>query len=55
LDVPIAMTKPVHAASNVLTATKPMRKSVAPSVEPGLKPIQPKTRISVPITTKGML
>ena len=47
----IAMTKPTHAASNVLTATRPMRRSVAPSVEPGLKPIQPNTRMSVPITT----
>src|SRR5450755_4163202 len=35
---PIAITKPTHAASNVLTATRPMRRSVAPSVEPGLKP-----------------
>ena len=47
----IAITKPKHAASSVLTATRPMRRSVAPSVEPGLKPIQPNTRTSVPITT----
>ena len=32
-----------------------MRRSVAPSVEPGLKPIQPNTSTSVPITTNGML
>ena len=30
---------------------EPIRRSVAPNVEPGLKPIHPNTRISVPITT----
>ena len=53
--MPIAITKPTHAASNVLTATSPIRRSVAPSVEPGLKPIHPNTKTSVPITTNGML
>ena len=48
---PAATTKPAHAESSVFTATSPMRRSVAPNVEPGLKPIQPNTRISVPITT----
>ena len=55
LVTPIAMTKPTHAASSVFTATRPMRRSVAPSVEPGLKPIHPNTSTSVPITTNGML
>ena len=47
----MAATKPKQADSRVLTATTEMRRSVAPNVEPGLKPIQPNTRISVPITT----
>jgi len=32
-----------------------MRRSEAPRVEPGLKPIQPNRRIKVPVTTKTML
>ena len=47
----IAMTNPTDAESRVLTATRPIRRSVAPSVDPGLKPIQPNTSTSVPITT----
>src|SRR5262249_24047243 len=37
----IAITNPIDAASNVLTAPMPMRESSADKVEPGLKPIQP--------------
>src|SRR3954454_13702176 len=47
----IATTKPMLADSSVLTATMPMRESSADNVEPGLNPIQPNTRISVPSTT----
>jgi hypothetical protein len=47
----IAITAPADADSSVFTATMPMRRSVAPKVEPGLKPIHPKVRTSVPITT----
>ncbi len=47
----IAATAPADAASSVLTATTAMRRSVAPNVEPGLKPIHPKVSTSVPITT----
>ena len=47
----IAATAAAHADSNVFTATTPMRRSVAPNVEPGLKPIQPNVSTSVPITT----
>src|SRR6476659_3139243 len=47
----IAITAPADAASNVLTAMIEMRRSVAPNVEPGLKPIHPKVRTSVPMTT----
>src|SRR6476619_7174515 len=47
----IAMTAAAHADSRVFTATTPMRRSVAPNVEPGLKPIQPKVSTNVPITT----
>src|SRR6266567_2572015 len=46
----IAVTAPADAASKVLTATTEMRRSVAPKVEPGLKPIQPKVSTSVPMT-----
>ena len=47
----IAVTKPKHAASSVFTATTEMRRSVAPSVDPGLNPIHPNTSTSVPMTT----
>src|SRR5689334_8416023 len=47
----IAITAPADAASRVLTATTAMRRSVEPNVDPGLKPIHPKVRTSVPITT----
>ena len=40
----IAATEPAHAARLVFTAITEMRGSVAPRVEPGLKPIQPKRR-----------
>ena len=46
-----AAAEPATAARLVLTATTEMRRSVAPSVEPGLKPIQPNRRMKVPITT----
>src|SRR5580765_2566793 len=36
-----AAAEPAHAAKFVLTAIDEIRKSVAASVEPGLKPIQP--------------
>src|SRR5262245_36070679 len=47
----MAITAPADADNNVLTATTAMRRSVAPNVEPGLKPIQPNVSTSVPITT----
>src|SRR5262245_593639 len=47
----MAATKPKHADRSVLTATIEIRRSVAPRVEPGLKPIQPNNRIIVPMTT----
>src|SRR5580658_11277235 len=37
----IAVADPAIAARFVLIATTPMRRSVAPSVDPGLKPIHP--------------
>src|ERR1700733_3255282 len=37
----IAVAAPATAARLVLTATTEIRRSVAPSVDPGLKPIQP--------------
>src|SRR4029077_12396393 len=51
----IAVAEPATAARLVFTAMTEMRRSVAPSVEPGLKPIQPNRRIKVPVTTKTML
>ena len=51
----IAVAEPATAARFVLTAMTEMRRSVAPSVEPGLKPIQPNSRMNVPVTTKTML
>ena len=47
----MANTNPKQADRRVFTATTEIRRSVAPNVEPGLKPIQPNTRISVPTTT----
>src|SRR5262249_6376090 len=46
----MAATAPAHAESSVLTATIEMRRSLEPNVEPGLKPIHPKRRTSVPMT-----
>src|SRR4029077_39903 len=46
---------PATAARFVLIAMTEMRRSVAPRVEPGLKPIQPNSRMNVPVTTKTML
>src|SRR5215468_11849098 len=51
----IAEAEPKIAARFVLMAITEMRRSVAPSVEPGLKPIQPKRRMKVPVTTNAML
>src|ERR1700722_16444724 len=51
----MATAEPAMAAGFVLMATTEMRKSVAPSVEPGLKPIQPNNRMNVPMTTYAML
>src|ERR1700691_3739635 len=51
----IAAAEPATAARFVFTATTEMRRSVAPSVEPGLKPIHPKSRRNVPVTTNTML
>ena len=47
----MAVTVPKQPASSVFTATTEIRRSVAPNVDPGLKPIQPKTSTSVPMTT----
>src|SRR5262249_12930721 len=46
---------PATAARFVLMAMTEMRRSVAPSVVPGLKPIQPNRRMKVPVTTYTML
>src|SRR5690242_21112955 len=51
----IADAEPATAARLVFTAIDEMRRSVAPSVEPGLKPIHPNKRMNVPVTTKTML
>src|ERR1700735_178100 len=51
----MAVAEPATAARLVLIATTEMRRSVAPSVEPGLKPIQPNSRMNVPVTTYTML
>src|ERR1700685_4129784 len=48
----MAAAEPATAARFVFAATTEMRRSVAPSVEPGLKPIQPNNRTKVPVTTK---
>ena len=50
-----AVAEAATAARLVLTAITEMRRSDAPRVEPGLKPIQPNKRIKVPITTKARL
>src|SRR4030095_6938286 len=50
-----AVAEAATAARFVLTAITEIRRSDAPSVEPGLKPIQPNSRMKVPITTKAML
>src|SRR5260370_7515444 len=46
----MATTAPADAASSVFTATTAIRRSVAPNVDPGLNPIHPKVRTSVPMT-----
>ena len=51
----IAAAEPKMAARFVLIATTEIRRSVAPSVEPGLKPIQPNNRMKVPVTTNARL
>src|SRR5580693_4809493 len=51
----MAAAEPATAARLVFTATTEMRRSVAPSVEPGLNPIQPNSRMNVPVTTYTML
>ena len=51
----IAAADPATAARLVFIATTEMRRSVEPSVEPGLKPIQPNSRMKVPVTTKTRL
>src|SRR5579864_8256518 len=51
----IAAADPATAARFVFTATTEIRRSVAPSVEPGLNPIQPNSRMNVPVTTYTML
>src|ERR1700723_4373920 len=47
----MATAEPETAARLVLTATTEIRRSVAPNVDPGLKPIHPNRRINVPVTT----
>ena len=51
----IAATAPKTEAVAVFSMMTAMRRSVEPSVEPGLNPIQPNRRMKVPVTTKGML
>ena len=50
-----AAAEPATAARFVFTAITEMRRSVAPSVDPGLKPIHPKSKTNVPVTTNTML
>src|SRR5580692_8067223 len=50
-QISMAAAEPAQAARFVLTATTEIRRSVAPSVEPGLKPIHPNNRMNVPVTT----
>src|SRR5580698_10610941 len=47
----MATAEPATAARFVLMAITEMRRSVAPSVEPGLNPIHPNKRMNVPVTT----
>src|SRR5271169_57746 len=49
------VAEPATAARLVFTAMTEMRRSEAPRVDPGLKPIQPKRRMNVPVTTKARL
>src|SRR5437867_11874253 len=51
----IAATAPKTEAVAVFSMMTAMRRSVEPSVEPGLNPIQPNRRMKVPVTTKGLL
>src|SRR5580704_10394317 len=53
-QISIATAEPATAARFVFTATTEMRRSVAPSVDPGLKPIHPKSKRNVPVTTNTM-
>src|SRR5678816_2048272 len=50
-----AEADPATAARLVFTATTAIRRSDAPSVEPGLKPIHPNRRMNVPLTTNTRL
>src|SRR6476469_1189898 len=50
-----ADAEPATAARFVFTATTEIRRSVAPSVEPGLKPIHPNSKMKVPVTTNARL
>src|SRR5580692_10123949 len=50
-QISMAAADPATAARFVFTATTEMRRSVAPSVDPGLKPIHPKSNMNVPVTT----
>src|SRR5208337_3242273 len=50
-----AVAEAEQAAKLVFIAITEMRRSDAPRVEPGLKPIQPNKRMKVPITTKARL
>src|SRR5262245_31427194 len=54
-QVTSADAAPATAARLVFTAITEMRRSVAPSVDPGLKPIQPNSRMNVPVTTNTTL
>src|SRR4051812_19963407 len=47
----MADSAPKQEAVSVFTATTAIRRSVAPSVEPGLNPIHPNNRMNVPTTT----
>src|ERR1051326_2760465 len=51
----VAANAPVAEASIVLTATTPMRRSVAARLEPGLNPNQPNARMNVPTMHIGIL